>query len=177
MEILMRRLHLVIEPTGETYAQLIDFAIASAAYFSLVWRRRGLGAGRSIAPSLRDDLQAVLECETDCNDWPGTSTGGSIDPDGECAAQVRVYRASALSRKWLLEPKSLYGWRHERRLPEDIAFFSEDRRCWLFTVAHESLGFMEPSIADTDLALRAVPGLVVKPIDDTGFMFYTRLGP
>jgi hypothetical protein len=141
--------NILSEPAGDVYRSLLVFAAQQSSLFSLVWRRQLKfdATANAIEAALRPDL----ESEKETREWPGTELIGHT-------AIVRRYRLSTDSVAILASAERLYGWLAPER-PEDLAFYREDSRCWLASIAHERDAYVDVD-ADELEALRAgVPGL------------------
>jgi hypothetical protein len=136
------------EPMREAYRGLLRFALMQSAAFSLV-TRRDLKAGDSHNRCL-DELRPFLLDERVV--------------DG--VATLRRYRADPGAIETLFGAvRGLYGWVQPKH-PEDLAFYDSEGRCWLETVAHEHMGFVNETIVDVNSLVRMAPGLDLRPYQD-----------
>jgi hypothetical protein len=142
-------LDILEEPTAETYRALLRFAAELGSHFSLVWRDQ-LRFGES-ALELERRLESACLHESRASEWPGTQLLGGL-------ATIRTYRFSAVSREALSEVAGLYSWRAPA-LPEDLAFYTPDGRCWLGSTAHQRDAFVEPSVVDVRELVSRAPAL------------------
>ncbi len=113
--------------TGTAYSALIHEALQTQHAFSLTWAE-----GLTFHPSAHavSEVLSPLELHRRRSDrWPGTRLFGYF-------ALVVTYRVSEEARSTLLAPGSLFSWRSPG-WPEDLAFYSRDRRCSLASIAHE----------------------------------------
>ena len=106
------------------------------------------------ANKLETALQPFLIREEYTDEWPGTKLLRS-------KAKVRHYRLTDESLPILAEAPSLYAWLAPN-LPEDLAFYATDGRCWLLSSAHEKdSAFVDDSVSIKELQA-SVPGLDLK---------------
>jgi hypothetical protein len=152
------RRSLLSEPADSAYLQLLAFAESRATTFSLVWREQ-LSFDPS-AESIEASLRPFLEREVRTSEWPGTQIIGHF-------AIVRFYRLTPVSAEVLALASGLYAW-VAPQLPEDLAFYAADGRCWLGSVAHEQDSFVDRD-PDGLKALRdAVPALALSKSRGSG---------
>ena len=118
---------IVVEPNGQTYIDLLNFAASRCASFSLVWR-----AQFRFEPSayeIKHALKPFLVSNVRTDEWPGTKLIGH-------EALVRRYRVEDESVKLLHAVASLYSWM-QPRLPEDLSFYASGDAVWLASISHE----------------------------------------
>ena len=117
------------EPKGESYSDLLVFAMNHASTFQLVLRQdEPLGKfGRDLlhklAPFLLNDAQV--------SEWQGTKLldGGF--------ANLLTYKVDPTAIQALNEhSQALYEWVHPK-LPEDLIFLRSDQSLLLLTISHE----------------------------------------
>jgi hypothetical protein len=137
------------EPSGATYLSLLEFARAQESLFSLVWHEQldFDSTAADIARALKPDL--VAEART--SEWPGTRLVDTF-------ATVKVYRMSQHSTAVLVDAARLFAWVSPQR-PEDLAFYTPDRRPWLGSTAHESDAFLYAENIDVPRVVAFVAGL------------------
>lgn len=148
-------LMIVREPEGETYDALVKFALSLGGTFSLVTRRKPLGANAEHDDVL-ERLRPFLIDEEKVKAWPGGRSGRGL-------ATLRRYRCDRSARDVLVEAVvGLYGWVQSRR-PEDLAFYDANGRCWFESTTHESEAFIHDDLVDVAALKRAAPQLVLRP--------------
>jgi hypothetical protein len=145
-------LNIIVEPQGKTYTALLRLAIQYCSSFSLTWRDQL--KFNETASLMMSALLPFLIRELHTNEWPGTQL---IDQK----AMVRYYQFTEDTLRILSEVSSLYAWLSPN-LPEDLAFYREDERCWLFSIAHEKDAAILDESLTVDFLSRAVPGLQVR---------------
>jgi hypothetical protein len=143
---------IIAEPVGQTYRALLAYAASLSGSFTLVWRHQ-LSFDASAA-ALEDVLRPFLIEETERSEWPGTALIGH-------SATVRTYRISADSARALATVGGLFGWQSPA-LPEDLAFYGPDGRCWLGSIAHERDAFVTLDANALAALPAAVPGLELR---------------
>jgi hypothetical protein len=129
---------IVAEPKGQTYIDLLNFAVSRCESFSLVWRKQFQfePSAHQIANSLKPFL--ISNVRTD--EWLGTKLIGH-------EAIVRQYRVSDKSIEILRSVSGLYSWL-QPTLPEDLAFYSSGQVGWLASVSHErDAWFLDESLS------------------------------
>ena len=140
------------EPSGPVYGALLAFAEQRSSLFSLVWRRQL--AFDASADALAASLRPHLDNERETSEWPGTELLGHT-------AIVRRYRFSPESTRVLASAERLYAWLAPDR-PEDLAFYTNEGRCWLGSIAHERDAYVDLDPAELELLRAAVPGLDIR---------------
>lgn len=118
---------IVAEPKGQTYIDLLNFAVSRCASFSLVWRD-GFRFENS-ADEIKHALRPFLVSSIKTDEWPGTKLIGH-------KAMVRRYRATDESVELLQRAGSLYSWL-QPNLPEDLSFYASGEVIWLASISHE----------------------------------------
>jgi hypothetical protein len=143
---------IITEPVGKTYRALLVFAANFTGSFTLVWRHQ-LSFDASAA-ALEGVLRPFLIRETETSEWPGTTLIGH-------SAILRTYRISADSAQALATANGLYAWQSPA-LPEDLAFYGPDGRCWLGSIAHERDAFVVLDANNLAALRAAVPELELR---------------
>jgi hypothetical protein len=99
--------------------------------------------------------QTFLIREEHTSEWPGTEIFYGHQ------ATVRHYQLTDSSIILLAKTHALYAWLAPT-LPEDLAFYSEDNKCWLLSISHEK----DSAIIDQSITIQelqsAVPGLIFR---------------
>lgn len=109
----------------EVYPHLLNWAAQHAAHFHLVLPH-GLDFEKSASVVLRKLQRATLRVGV-TQEWAGTT---AMD-----AARVVECSVTAESIAILREEAGIFAWLYPR-LPEDLAFFTADRRCVFNSVSH-----------------------------------------
>jgi hypothetical protein len=145
---------IVSEPKGESYDALVKFALSLGGTFSLVTRRKPLGANADHDDVL-ERLRPFLIEEKKVKSWPGGRSGRGL-------ATLRRYRCDRAARAVLVEAVvGLYGWVQPSR-PEDLAFYDTRGRCWLETTTHEGEAYVHDDLVAGTSLQRAVPQLALR---------------
>ena len=143
---------IVAEPKGQTYIDLLDFALARCLSFSLVWRDQF--KFEQSAYEIKDALHPFQLSNVRTDEWLGTKLIGH-------EAVVRRYRVSDESVKLLYVAGSLYSWL-QPKLPEDLAFYSMGDVGWLASISHEGRAwFLDESLMPEEIYAYA-PGIKVR---------------
>lgn len=121
------KFEIVAEPKGQTYIDLLNFAVSNCESFSLVWRDQ-LTFEHS-AYEIKHALKPFLVSNIRTNKWPGQELLGH-------EAIVQRYRVEDESVNLLHAAGGLYSWLHPR-LPEDLAFYTSGDIVWLASISHE----------------------------------------
>jgi hypothetical protein len=151
---------LLIEPSGELYRRLIDFAASRRSLALLVVRPdMDLSVHGEMVLS---DLQPFTVERVRSSKWPGTEL--LVDD-----AEVIYFRLLPDSAKILQDAtQNLYAW-CQPDLPEDLCFLSEDREPWLITIAHEQEGYLRLNEWERRRLERALPDLkLTRSREDAG---------
>lgn len=124
------------EPRDVSYGTLLNYASRNCFAFMLVQHY-------CLSPSrILDDLMPWLCLERHATSWPGTTL-----LDG--TAWVRWYKVTQESISHLESKDGLYWWRRPNN-PEDLAFYLEDGRGWLGSIAHEGEGWLDLATTNPD---------------------------
>ena len=143
---------IVAEPKGQTYIDLLDFALARCQSFSLVWRDQF--KFEQSAYEIKNALHPFQLSNVRTDEWRGTKLIGH-------EAVVRRYRVSDESVKLLYVAGSLYSWL-QPKLPEDLAFYSMGDVSWLASISHEGRAwFLDESLMPEEIYAYA-PGIKVR---------------
>jgi hypothetical protein len=139
-----------LEPTGDTYAALLEVASRWCATALVVVRDRvELSAS---AAALVTTLEPFLVERRTANSWPGT-----VLLDG--AATVLKYRLDPAVVSALAGATSrLFGWQ-QPALPEDLCLLREDGDPWLVTIAHEGDAYVVLEPAELEALRSELPDL------------------
>lgn len=133
------------EPTDSSYDALLEFCGQHATECSLVCRDDLLPA--QTAADFLTAASGHLVGSADQASWPGTKLS-------EATALVIQYRVTveliALLKR---SARGLYGWRADRSLPEDLAFYRGDRSVLMGSISHERDSWLELSVEESDVAL------------------------
>jgi hypothetical protein len=143
---------IISEPKGETYTALLRLAMNYCTLFSLTWRDQ-LEFSDSANEMLKI-LAPYLVREAYTDKWPGTQLLKS-------KAWVRYYRFTKETLEIIFRVPSLYAW-CAPTLPEDLALYEADNRCWLLSIAHEQDAAIESAVIGVEDLKVMVPGLLVK---------------
>lgn len=119
--------HIVAEPKGQTYIDLLNFAASRCVSFSLVWNDQV--RFEQSAYEIKHALKPFLISNRRTDEWPGTNLIGH-------EAIVRRYRVTDESVKLLHVAGGLYSWL-QPNLPEDLAFYASGGEAWLASISHE----------------------------------------
>jgi hypothetical protein len=140
------------EPKKDVYAALLDFTATRCQTFSLVWRKqlKASESSRRIITVLNPDLYD----QRTTDEWPGTRLIGH-------QAVVRYYNVTKRSLKILKEVPGLYSWLSPA-LPEDLAFYTSDSKCWMGSISHEKQSWFEDTALTVEEILDSVPGLEIR---------------
>ena len=133
---------IVVEPKGQTYIDLIDFAAARCVSFSLVWRDQF--KFEQSAYEIKQALRPFLISNDRTEEWPGTTLIGH-------QVIVRHYKVADESVKLLQIAGGLYSWL-QPSLPEDLAFYASGDTAWLASISHESQAwFLDKSVRPAEI--------------------------
>jgi len=142
------------EPMNEAYRGLLQFALAHSATFTLV-TRHDLKTRKSHNQCL-ENLQPFLLEEREVCEWPGTRLINGT-------ATLRRYKAVPDAFEPLYGAgKGLYQW-VQPDLPEDLAFYDSQGRCWLESTAHEKMAFVDDRLIHLKSLSRTAPGVDLRP--------------
>jgi hypothetical protein len=154
------------DPSGPVYHQLLELALEQCAYLSLVWRESF--KFEPSAEELRKNLAPFKVEQTRTSRWPGTELIGY-------KALVMTCNLTRQSAELLRISGSLLGWLAPK-LPEDLAFYTSDKSCWLATTSREHQAyFVDPNLK-VELVQDIVPGIKVKT-EEVGPLRYRLLKP
>jgi hypothetical protein len=127
----------LVEPSDETYQNLLDYALVECKFFILITRRE-ISKLKPSAEQVFDMLNPYLVKADKKSVWPGT-----ILYRGEVT--VYLYHFMTESNEILKRgANSLYQWLHPD-LPEDLCFLRSDESPWFITVSHEDMSYFELS--------------------------------
>jgi hypothetical protein len=152
MTIMKPMIAIVTEPVGQTYIDLLEFAAARCASFSLVWQEEF--RFEQSALQLADALKPFLLSEVMTDEWPGTQLLGH-------QAIVRQYRATDNAIDILCSVDGLYSWL-EPSYPEDLAFYSSGNIEWLASISHEHEAWFLDESLSLDEVYSHVSGIEIK---------------
>jgi hypothetical protein len=143
---------LKLDPKGEIYNLLLDFAMEYCDKFFLVERfypkfetNNGL--------NLIKNLEQFLLNTRESNEWPGTILFNDT-------AIIRVYKFNNESLSILKQAANgLYDWVHPDLL-EDLCFLRKDGRPLLVTISHENDGYLELTDEEKTELVKRIPNVV-----------------
>jgi hypothetical protein len=144
---------LLVEPTGETYRQLLLCALDYCSHLLLVVRHTA-----RLSPDgeeILNRLQPFLATVTEQSEWPGTRLIGHA---------ATVYRCGVTRDALFVlvdAASGLFSWRQPDR-PEDPCLLRQDGTVWLATISHERDGYLLLSPEEHGVLLRRAPDLVVR---------------
>jgi len=121
------------------YSQLLDVCFENAPYFSFIELDRELerGSGDDTLVQLQPFLLLKQPCVTRV---PGYAYQGVDDIAERWAPARYVYSCCEKASKVLKKNgDSLFCWSPRNGKPEDLCFYTEEKRALLYTVAHESI--------------------------------------
>lgn len=133
-------IHLDHEPKGRCYHELLKVAQHYCSHFSLVWQEQ-LKFEKS-ADVLAMKLQKHLLKEGYTNKWPGTELVGH-------KAKIRYYALNKETITILKSTNRLYAW-IAPELPEDLTLYVKSNDCWLVSVSHENMGWINSNVIYND---------------------------
>ncbi len=127
------RLSLLVEPAGNLYLDLVDYATSQCEIALLV-----VQSTLHLDPGgkwVLDQLAPFLNQKMESSEWPGTRLFGktawvyhyNLGP--ECAAVLKRTTGA------------LFDWT-QPKLPEDLCFLRGDGEPWLVSIAHERDAFL-----------------------------------
>ena len=151
---LIRAFEITLEPKDNCYKTLLDFASKRCSVFSLVWRDQL--DFHTTAKEIKQPLRHFIIAQKRTSIWPGTQIF-------ESKATVIHYRITKQTIGILKQANSLYSWLSPK-LPEDLAFYTNEGRCWLATVAHEAEAWIVDELLDSETLQENVPLLQFKPV-------------
>jgi hypothetical protein len=137
------------EPRGQQYERFVEEAARHSMWMSLVERdtEQFVSVWADQLSRLKSDLTAV----TKQSEWPGTKLLGGD------TAQVFWYKISPVLIGTIKSAvNKLYDWVRPN-LPEDLAFYREDKSVFLGTSAHERFAFLNLSAPELFALKQAVP--------------------
>ena len=154
------------EPHGQTYDDLLRFAAANCATFSLTWH---LGRYKSTAHQIGQELTPYCISQKLTDHWPGTTRlhysekqpnpiHGRYRIARPKGILLRTYQAAPPAIDVLQSVGSLYAWLGPDR-PEDLAFYLPDGSTFLASVAHEELSWFMSDMFTQETIRRNMPGL------------------
>jgi hypothetical protein len=133
---------IVVEPKGQTYIDLLNFAASRCVSFSLVWTDRV--KFEQSAYQVKQALKPFLIKNDRTDEWPGTKLIGH-------EAIVRRYRVADESVRLLHLAGGLYSWL-QPTLPEDLAFYASEDTAWLASISHEGEAwFLDESLRPAEI--------------------------
>lgn len=141
--------NILIEPTGQNYYGLLDYALGRYTFFLLVTEKKTKQLslrGKKLLGELRPNIYRVqLKSE-----WPGTIIYG-----GE--AMVYTYHFTPESAAILKDrANGLYQWQIPE-LPDDLCLLRADESPWLVNIAHERDSFFNLKSDEMRCFLKALP--------------------
>ena len=124
---------------GDAYKRLIDYCFHYSAYFSFISPRDNLlyqtGKTKKLDEQLNDwKLKTIKTLQ-----WPGNTICNrniSLTNSYSRPAEYHIYRCTNGAKEIIKSASpSLFSW--EDGLPEDLAFYYEDKRVFMYSVTHE----------------------------------------
>jgi hypothetical protein len=119
------------EPREQIYRDLINYAVSKGEcqYGFLI-----VHPGESLAASGGQALERLspsLHEVTDVSEWPGTKL-----LSGNTVKRYKYNFGLDFAEAVKTLAQGLYDWEHPR-LPEDLSLMIDEKKPWLFTIAHE----------------------------------------
>jgi len=151
---LIQAFEITHEPKGKCYKALLDFASERCSQFSLVWRDQL--DFEITATEIKQPLRHFMVSQKRTSIWPGTKIIKS-------KATVIHYRITKETMRILQQVDSLYSWLSPK-LPEDLALYADEGRCWLATVTHEAGAWIVDAMLDPQDLQKSVPLLQFKAV-------------
>ncbi len=152
-------LSLRIEPQGDLYLKLIEYATTQCDVALLVVRHSVLLA--PLDPEgerVLEQLEPFLKRKAELSEWPGTELLGHT-------ALVHYYNLEPQCVQILKQATdALYSW-VQPRLPEDLCFLRSDGEPWLVSIAHERDAYLYLSEEEKLRLLSALP-LIASLVDE-----------
>lgn len=126
-------IEIYIEPKGEIYEKLIEYAIRTTDAFMFVCCNyyNSKQYGKKTA-TMRRRLAPLSIKRRHNPEWPGT-----VVMSNKYNYNICFYRSHPDAEPVLKEPGHSFGWTYPD-FPEDLAFFRKGS-CWMTTVAHEEM--------------------------------------
>lgn len=138
------------EINGETYKKLISYVLKKCDAVMMIFRKDGMNnfeinsLNQTIKMVHSNLLDEFLSKRNGAH-WIFTKIGYTqlgvqdySDPPGfDDLFEVRYYKLTSNTQKYLLTNDSMYNWLNPK-YPEDISFF-KNGYCWLYSVSHEHI--------------------------------------
>jgi hypothetical protein len=142
----------LVEPSGELYTALLDYALLECKYFILVTEERdkqlNIRGKKILAELSRYMYRREVKSE-----WPGTVLLSGT------AVVITYYYVQESAEILKKNATSLYQWQIPD-LPDDLCLLREDESPWLVTIAHESDSYFVLDRLEILQLQKAIPGLV-----------------
>ncbi|WP_422658357.1 leucine-rich repeat domain-containing protein [Paenibacillus sp. EC2-1] len=136
---------------GEAYRRLIDYVVERSKFFVLA-TRHSLGLSEKGERALTALKPFLIE----------TRHMGEMMPDNAIAyskGTYYIYKCCPEAGKVLKDTaNSLFEWQNSH-LPEDLSFWDEQKRDFLYNIAHEQMAGMKLDKAEAEDLAQSIPGL------------------
>jgi hypothetical protein len=127
--------NLLMEPSGPSYNDLLDYALGDCKYFLLVTSQNNSQLN-SRGKEILEELVPYLFRKEMKSEWPGTILLG-----GEAPVFIYHYIPETVAILKMSATR-LYQWQRPD-LPDDLCLLRSDESPWLVTIAHENDSYLE----------------------------------
>jgi hypothetical protein len=142
---------LLVEPRGDLYSEILDFAVGECKVALLVNRVQLKMAKHGT--DVLDQLKPFLKNAVESAEWPGTELFS-----GETAMVYRYVFGPECADILKRVANSFYDWT-QPEFPEDLCLLKDDETPWLVSIAHEKDSYFCLSQDEKNRLLDSIPRL------------------